>query len=64
MNNKNKSSSYPIQQTIKKNKNINSYGYNVSSFSELDIPVKRDSETGRLVSINKKSQKKYLNESS
>ncbi|MDE0092493.1 MAG: hypothetical protein OXN83_04315 [Oligoflexia bacterium] len=63
MNNKNKSSSYRIQ-TIKKNKDINSYGYNVSSFSELDIPVKRDSETGKLVSIHKKSQKKYLNESS
>ena len=57
MNSKNKSSSYGLQSTIK-SKDINSYGYNVAGFSELDIPVKRDSETGRLVSIHKNSKTK------
>ena len=43
-----------------KSKNINSYGYDVSKFTVLDIPVRREATTGRLVSIGKpSSRKKY-----
>ena len=41
-----------------KSKNINSQGYDVSQFFVLDIPVRRDRETGRLISTNKQSLKK------
>ena len=37
---------------------VNSYGYNVSNFSVLDIPVRREASTGRLISTNKSSAKK------
>ena len=57
MSSKNKSS---YRRSTIKNKDINSYGYNVADFSELDIPVKRDSETGRLVSIHKDSKTKKI----
>ena len=60
MKNKQKKSSDHTKSKIKKD--INSYGYNVAHFNVLDIPVKRDSETGRLVSL--KSSKKNLNEPS
>ena len=60
MKNKQKKSSDHTKSKIKKD--INSYGYNVAQFNVLDIPVKRDSETGRLVSL--KSSKKNLNEPS
>ena len=33
-------------------KHINSHGYDVSNFGILDMPVHRDSRTGRLVSNN------------
>ena len=55
MKNKNKASSY---RTKSVKKDINSYGYDVSKFTVLDIPVRRDPETGRLVSVAKQSSKK------
>lgn len=55
--NKNKVSSRTKSTTIRRGKDINSYGYNVANFNVLDIPVRRDSKTGRLVSINKYSSK-------
>jgi len=55
MKNKLKNSS---RHTRSKTKNINSYGYDVSRFSVLDIPVRRDSKTGRLVSVKVKTSKK------
>ena len=36
-----------------KKPNINAHGYDVSKFVKLDIPVRRDPETGRLVSTSK-----------
>ena len=60
MKNKQKKSSDHTKPKFKKD--INSYGYNVALFNVLEIPVKRDSKTGRLVSL--KSSKKNLNESS
>ena len=35
-----------------KTKKINSHGYDVSKFLALDIPVRRDSKTGRLISTS------------
>ena len=55
MKNKRKASSY---HTKSASKDINSYGYNVANFNVLNIPVRRDSETGRLVSVAKQSSKK------
>ena len=52
---KHKASSY-CTKSVKKD--INSYGYNVANFNVLDIPVRRDPETGRLVSVVKQSSKK------
>ena len=62
MKNKQKKSSDHTKSKSKKD--INSYGYNVAHFNVLEIPVKRDSETGRLVSLKSKPSKKNLNESS
>ena len=39
-------------RTLRK-KNLNSYGYDVSQFVVLDIPVRRDPQTGLLVSTDK-----------
>ena len=36
----------------RKLKNINSHGYDISKFAVLDIPVRRDPETGRFISTN------------
>ena len=55
MKNKNKASSY---RTKSLKEDINSYGYNVANFNVLDIPVRRDPETGRLISIAEQSSKK------
>ena len=52
---KNKASSY---RTKSEKKDINSYGYNVANFNVLDIPVRRDPKTGRLISVAKQSSKK------
>ena len=54
---KNKVSPHPTGSN-KKGKNINSYGYDISKFTVLDIPLRRDPETGRLVSVKKQSSKK------
>ena len=42
-------------QPKKKKKDINKHGYDVSEFGVLYIPVRRDPETGRLISTNKPS---------
>ena len=42
---------------------LNSYGYDVSKFNMLDIPVRRESKTGRLISTSGNRQKDHLNES-
>ena len=55
MKTKHKTSSYRTK-SVKEDKN--SYGYNVANFNVLDIPVRRDPETGRLISIAKQSSKK------
>ena len=54
---KNTVSSHPTGSN-KKGKNINSYGYDISNFNVIDIPVRRDPETGRLISITNQSSKK------
>ena len=46
-----------------RNKVVNSYGYNISNFNVLDISVRRESKTGRLVSI-KQASKRTLNDPS
>ena len=58
MKNKHKTSSYHTKSAPRESKDINSYGYNVANFNVLDIPVRRDPKTGRLVSIVKQSSKK------
>ena len=58
MKNKHKTSSYHTKSTPRGSKDINSYGYNVANFNVLDIPVRRDPETGRLISVAKQSSKK------
>ena len=58
MKTKHKTSSYHTKSKPRGRKDINSYGYNVANFNVLDIPVRRDSETGRLVSVVKQSSKK------
>ena len=47
----------PVRSNTK-GKNINSYGYDVSKFAVLDIPVRRDPETGRLVTIDSQYSKR------
>lgn len=37
---------------------VNSHGYNVSNFNVLDMSVRRESKTGRLISANRKPLKK------
>ncbi len=39
---------------------INSHGYNISNFNVLDMSVRRESGTGRLVSTNRQSSKKNI----
>lgn len=46
------------KSTKPKKKHINTHGYNVSNFFVLDIPVRRDRETGRLMSTTPQSSKK------
>lgn len=58
MKNKHKTASCRTRSSGTKNKNINSYGYDVSKFTVLDIPVRREATTGRLVSIDKQSSRK------
>lgn len=55
MKNKYKTLSYHKKSA---RKDINSYRYNVANFNVLDIPVRRDPKTGRLISIAKQSSKK------
>ena len=57
MKSKYKSSPSRIQATVR-SKDINSHGYSVAGFNELDIPVRREAETGKLVSIDRKSKTK------
>ena len=54
--NKNKISSQSTKSNNRK-KNLNSYGYDVSDFAVLDIAVRRDPETGRLISTKKQHPK-------
>lgn len=49
---KDKISSGSTKSSTKK-KILNSYGYDVSNFGVLDIAVRRDPETGRLISTKK-----------
>ena len=51
--NKNKKSSQSTKSN-KRKKILNSYGYDVSNFTVLDIPVRRDPNTGRLISTKKR----------
>ena len=37
---------------------INSHGYNIANFNVLDMSVRRESKTGRLVSTNRQSLKR------
>ena len=55
-NNKPKNSSQSTKSNTKK-KNLNSYGYDVSDFTVLDIPARRDPNTGRLISTKNIIQK-------
>ena len=55
---KNKVPPHPTSSN-KKEKIINSQGYDISKFTVLDIPVRRDPETGRLVSTPKQSSKAF-----
>lgn len=57
--NKTKISSQSTKSNTRR-KNLNSYGYNVSDFNVLDIPVRRDPNTGRLISTNKQRSNKNL----
>ena len=64
--NKNKNKNKISSQLTKSNtreKILNSYGYDVSDFAVLDIPVRRESKTGRLVSV-KQASKRTLNDPS
>lgn len=36
----------------------NSYGYNIANFNVLDMSVRREPRTGRLVSTNRQSSKR------
>ena len=58
MKNKQKASSCRTRSAITGSKVINSHGYNVANFNVLDIPVRRNSKTGRLVSGVRQSSKK------
>ena len=47
----------------KQRKILNSYGYDISKFNVFDIPVRRESKTGRLISTRRDRQKDHLDES-
>ena len=57
--NKTKISSQSTKSNTRR-KILNSYGYDVSNFNVLDIPVRRDPNTGRLISTNKQRSNKNL----
>ena len=59
---KNKKSSQSTKSNTRR-KILNSYGYDVSNFNVLDISVRRESKTGRLVSV-KQASKRTLNDPS
>ena len=54
--NKSKGSSQSNKSNTKR-KIVNSYGYDVSDFTVLDIPARRDPNTGRLISTKKHTPK-------
>ncbi len=56
--NKIKKRAFSNKNDNSKTKNLNSHGYDVSKFSALDIPVRRDPKTGRLISTNPQPLKK------
>ena len=51
--NKNKNKSSQSTKSNTRKKILNSYGYDVSNFNVLDISVRRDPNTGRLISTKK-----------
>ena len=55
---KDKASSHHKGSISTRSKAVNSHGYNVANFNVLYIPVQRESEIDRLVSVNKQSSKK------
>ena len=57
--NKTKMSSQSAKSKTRR-KTLNSYGYDVSDFNVLDIPVRRDPSTGRLISTHKPQSKKNI----
>ena len=59
---KNKKSSQSTKSNTRR-RILNSYGYDVSDFNVLDISVRRESKTGRLVSV-KQTSKRTLNDPS
>ena len=54
--NKSKGSSQSTKSNTKR-KIINSYGYDVSDFTMLDMPARRDPNTGRLISTKNRHPK-------
>ena len=46
------------EKSKKPKKRFNAHGYDISEFIEWDIPVRRDRETGRLVSTRQEASKK------
>ena len=62
MNKRNKISSQSTRSNTTRRKVVNSHGYNVSNFNVFDMPVRRDSTTGRLI-ITQTTRKPRLKKS-